>query len=116
MSGLLPDYGNQAKTYDETRSASPSVLVPLREALAGAPGPRLLDIGGGTGNYAVALRERGFAPTVLDLNEGMLERARGKDLPTVLGDAAALPFPDESWDAATMIAMLHHVPDWRAAV
>ena len=111
------DYSRQALTYDTTRGASPSVLAPLLEALAGAPGPRLLDIGGGTGNYAVALRERGgFQPTVLDLSEAMLERARGKDLPTVVGDAAALPYPDESWDAAIMIAMLHHVPDWRAAI
>ena len=35
---LLRDYSNQARTYDETRAASPSVLGPLREALAGAPG------------------------------------------------------------------------------
>ena len=110
------DYSRQALTYDTTRGASPSVLAPVLEALAGAPGPRLLDIGGGTGNYSVALQERGFQPTVLDVNEPMLERARGKGLPTVVGDAAALPFADESWDAATMIAMLHHVPDWRAAV
>lgn len=110
------DYSRQALTYDTTRAASPSVVRPLLEALDGVPGPRLLDIGGGTGNYAVALREHGFAPTVLDVSEPMLERARAKGLPTVLGDAAELPFPDESWDAAAMISMLHHVPDWRAAI
>ena len=110
------DYSRQALTYDTTRAASPSVVAPLLTALDGAPGPRLLDIGGGTGNYALAVRERGFEPTVCDLNEGMLERARAKGLPTVAGDAAALPFPDASWDAATMISMLHHVPDPRAAL
>jgi len=45
---------SQAKRYDETRSASPSVLRPLRQALEGATGRRVADIGGGTGNYAVA--------------------------------------------------------------
>ena len=54
---LLPDYTRQAERYDETRAASPSVLAPLREALHGAPGRRLADIGGGTDNYALGLSE-----------------------------------------------------------
>ena len=57
MSGLLPDYGTQARTYDQTRSASPSVLRPLREAIGPHPPPPrtpLLDVGGGTRNYAAA--------------------------------------------------------------
>jgi hypothetical protein len=45
----LGDYSKQARAYDTTRGASPSVLAPLRDALAGAPGTALLDIGGGTG-------------------------------------------------------------------
>lgn len=49
---LLPDYSRQALTYDNTGAASPSVLGPLQAALKGAPGKRLADIGGGTGNYA----------------------------------------------------------------
>jgi demethylmenaquinone methyltransferase/2-methoxy-6-polyprenyl-1,4-benzoquinol methylase len=109
------DYTRQARTYDTTRAASPSVLGPLLEALEGA-GPNLLDVGGGTGNYAAALRRHGFQPTVFDLNEAMLEHARLKDLPTVVGDATALPFADDTWDAVTLISMLHHVPDWRAAL
>jgi ubiquinone/menaquinone biosynthesis C-methylase UbiE len=52
---LLPDYSGQAQRYDETRSASPSVLRALRAALKDAPGIRLADLGGGTGNYALAL-------------------------------------------------------------
>lgn len=110
------EYSRQARTYDTTRAASPSVLAPLLEALRGAPGPRLLDVGGGTGNYAQALREHGFQPTVLDLNEAMLAHARAKDLPAVTGDATALPFADASWDAVMLVSMLHHVPDWEAAL
>lgn len=59
------DYSVQARTYDRTRSASPSVLGPLRAALAPDPGSRLLDVGGGTGNYAAALRDDGFEPVVV---------------------------------------------------
>jgi SAM-dependent methyltransferase len=109
-------YDRQAETYDTTRGASPSVLTPLQDALAGAPGRELVDIGGGTGNYAQALREHGWDPIVVDVNRAMLARARAKGLRTLQADAAALPLPARSADAAMLVAMLHHVPDWRAAV
>jgi ubiquinone/menaquinone biosynthesis C-methylase UbiE len=113
---LLPDYSRQAEHYDETRAASPSVLEQLRWALAGAPGSRLADIGGGTGNYALALKEEGWDPVVVDRSPAMLKRAAAKGLETVQADAQALPFPDSSFDAATLISMLHHVEDRRLAL
>jgi ubiquinone/menaquinone biosynthesis C-methylase UbiE len=109
MSGILRDYSQQAKTYDQTRSASPSVLGPLREALDGAPGRGLLDVGGGTGNYAAALREEGWEPVVSDRSPDMLARAAAKGLQTVEADAQALPFDDGSFDAVMCVCMLHHV-------
>jgi demethylmenaquinone methyltransferase/2-methoxy-6-polyprenyl-1,4-benzoquinol methylase len=111
MSGLLPDYGNQARTYDSTRSASPSVLAPLREALREAPGNRLLDVGGGTGNYALALRDDSWDVVVCDRSPDMLARAAAKGLRTVEADAQQLPFADASFDAVICVSMLHHVGD-----
>jgi SAM-dependent methyltransferase len=107
--GLLPDYSQQATGYDSTRGASPSVLSPLRRALDGAPGRRLLDIGGGTGNYALALAQEGWQPTVLDRSAAMLDQARAKGLRTVPGNAQELPLADRSFDAVMLISMLHHV-------
>jgi SAM-dependent methyltransferase len=72
--GLLPDYSCQGERYDESRAASPSVVRALREALDGAPGRRLIDIGGGTGNYALALRAQGWEPIVVDRSPEMLAR------------------------------------------
>lgn len=108
---LLPDYSHQAQTYDETRAASPSLLGPLREALDGAPGRRLADIGGGTGNYALALRDAGWDPVVVDREPAMLAQAAAKGLETVCADACRLPFTDASIDAAMLVSMLHHVQD-----
>jgi ubiquinone/menaquinone biosynthesis C-methylase UbiE len=113
---LLRDYSRQAQTYDETRSASPSVLGPLREALAGAPGRRLADVGGGTGNYSRALRDEGWDPVVVDRESAMLARAAAKGLETIGGDARRLPLGDESVDAAMLVSMLHHVEDPAAAL
>ncbi|MGH2727360.1 MAG: class I SAM-dependent methyltransferase, partial [Actinomycetota bacterium] len=75
------DYREQAARYDRTRGASPSILEPLLRALEGAPGGRVLDVCGGTGNYAAAFRERGWEPVLLDLSQEMLLHARAKDLP-----------------------------------
>jgi ubiquinone/menaquinone biosynthesis C-methylase UbiE len=113
---LLRDYSNQARTYDETRGASPSVLGPLREALEGAPGRRLVDVGGGTGNYARALRDDGWNPLVVDREPAMLDRAAAKGLETLEADAQRLPLPDEHADAVMLVSMLHHVEDPRAAI
>jgi ubiquinone/menaquinone biosynthesis C-methylase UbiE len=113
---LLPDYAHQAERYDETRAASPSVLEQLRHALEGAPGRRLVDIGGGTGNYARALLQEGWEPVVVDRSVAMLARAAAKGLETVEADAQRLPFEDASFDAAMMISMLHHVEDRGAAL
>jgi SAM-dependent methyltransferase len=113
---LLDDYSNQARTYDRTRAASPSVLSPLREALKGAPGRRLADIGGGTGNYARALRDEGWDPVVVDREPAMLARAAAKGLDTIEADAQRLPLADESVDAVMLVSMLHHVEDQSAAL
>jgi demethylmenaquinone methyltransferase/2-methoxy-6-polyprenyl-1,4-benzoquinol methylase len=108
---ILPDYSRQASTYDSTRAASPSVLAPLRHALRGAPGRRLADIGGGTGNYALALQREGWQPLVLDRSAAMVARAAAKGLRITYGDALALPFADASFDAAMLVSMLHHTGD-----
>src|SRR3954469_10030253 len=113
---LLRDYTNQGRTYDEPRAASPSVLGPLREALAGAPGRRLADIGGGTGNYARALRAAGWDPVVVDRQPEMLARAAAKGLETIEADARRLPLADASVDAAMLVSMLHHVEHPEAAL
>jgi len=111
VSGVLRDYSRQAETYDATRSASPSVLGPLRAALKGAPGHRLVDVGGGTGNYARALRDDGWDPLLVDRSPAMLARAREKGLKTLEGDAQQLPLADECADAVMLVSMLHHVDD-----
>lgn len=110
------DYSLQAQTYDRTRAASPSVVDPLRAFLAPAPGRRVIDVGGGTGNYAIALGHLAFDPVVVDRSAEMLVAAAAKGLATVRGDADALPLAEASVPAVMMVSMLHHVPNWRDAL
>ncbi|WP_020221539.1 class I SAM-dependent methyltransferase, partial [Halarchaeum acidiphilum] len=74
----------------------------------------VLDLAGGTGRTADALRERSDANpdldvTVLDAARGMLREARAKDLPVVRGDATRLPVADASVDAVVATDALHHL-------
>lgn len=93
------------------------MLGALLRALGPANGRSLLDIGGGTGNYSVALRKAGFRVTLAELSEAMLRRAAAKlgAAAVVQGDALRLPFRDASFDCATSINVSHHL-DWRAHV
>src|SRR4029453_2980759 len=101
-----------AKKYDNTRGASPSVLRPLREALGPPNGRSLLDVGGGTGNYSVALLDAGFRVNHCDPSVGMVQRAASKMGPTVVADGQHLPFRENAFDCAVAIKVMNHVPVW----
>ena len=68
-------------------------------------GDRVLDAACGTGDLAIADLKAGAGKvTGLDFSEKMLERARAKhaSIEWVQGDMLALPFADETFDAATV--------------
>jgi demethylmenaquinone methyltransferase/2-methoxy-6-polyprenyl-1,4-benzoquinol methylase len=68
------------------------------------PGSQALDVATGTGDLAIALARRGADVVGSDFSEGMLERARAKsgDVRWEQANALALPYPDNSFDAATV--------------
>jgi demethylmenaquinone methyltransferase/2-methoxy-6-polyprenyl-1,4-benzoquinol methylase len=77
----------------------------LAAAAAVRPGDRVLDAACGTGDLALADADAGAREVVgLDFSTRMLERARTKSeqIDWVQGDMLALPFPDASFDAATV--------------
>jgi demethylmenaquinone methyltransferase/2-methoxy-6-polyprenyl-1,4-benzoquinol methylase len=83
------------------------------------PGDRVLDACCGTGDLAIAARRQGAGEVVgLDFSEQMLERARRKapEINWVQGDALALPFDDESFDAATVGFGVRNVDDLEGAI
>ncbi len=84
----------------------------MMDWLAPRAGQQLLDVAGGTGDIAFRfLKRAGHATaTVLDLTEPMLIEGRKRaeadrlsdSLTWVVGDAMALPFPDNSFDVYTI--------------
>ncbi|HKZ54595.1 MAG TPA: class I SAM-dependent methyltransferase [Anaerolineales bacterium] len=83
-------------------------------------GERLLDVGAGAGRHAP--RYQGFRQVVLlDYARSQLEQARmrlaqGDRFLYVVADVYNLPFAARSFDAATMIRVLHHLADPPAAL
>ena len=68
------------------------------------PGSKVLDVATGTGDLAIEAASRGAQVIGSDFSEGMLERARVK-APAITfeqGDALALTYGDDTFDAATV--------------
>jgi demethylmenaquinone methyltransferase/2-methoxy-6-polyprenyl-1,4-benzoquinol methylase len=86
------------------------------------PGAGVVDVACGTGRLSALLAERvgPFGRVVgVDLSEGMIERARSDYRDVVqlrfeVGNALSLPFPDGSFDAATIAFGLRNLADFAA--
>lgn len=98
----------------------------LRGILGPAPGDRVLEIGPGTGYYTLDLAEwvrPDGQVDVFDIQQEMLdhtmERAAERGLTNLRptrGDARALPYGDDSFDAAVLVTVLGEIPDQDAAL
>lgn len=98
----------------------------LLELLAPLPGEQMLEVGPGTGHYAVPVAARLGAAgrlDIFDIQQAMLDhtvaaaerRGLSNVVPT-LGDARSLPYPDASFDGAYLVTVLGEVPDPKQAL
>jgi len=104
-----------AAVYDETRSLSPKVMSHVLGILVDQLlSKKVLEVGVGTGRYAVPLQKSGLDVVGVDISHKMVELGLGKGLRNVvLADGARLPFTPRAFDLSTSNHMLHLVPDWR---
>ena len=121
-----------AGVYDQARTnvtaSDEAVLLPLlRAALAGTPGPRVLDVATGTARVPLLLAAQPWfdgAIDALDLTPAMLARAQAKLAAAGLearvmlrqGDAGHLPWPDASFDLVISLEALEFFPRPRRAL
>lgn len=97
-------------------------LEAARDAIeTGARRPKALDFGCGSGNLTRHLLNVGCEVIAADVSPGFLrlieERFGGKPVSTLLMNGSDLrEIPDESFDFIATYSVLHHIPDYLAAV
>lgn len=106
-------YDEIGLAYDTTRKADPEIVNRLYHHLQLDKGAKVLDIGCGTGNYTVALNQRGLSMTGMDISSTMIDGARMKDpdMHWVKGDSSSLPFEDCTFNGAISSMVIHHYKD-----
>jgi SAM-dependent methyltransferase len=98
----------------------------LKAVLEAKQGERVLEVGPGTGYYTLDVAEwvgPDGSVDILDLQQEMLDhtmrRAAERNLVNITptrSDATALPFEDETFDAAFLVTVLGEIPDQDAAL
>ncbi|TWJ19369.1 methyltransferase family protein [Geobacter argillaceus] len=105
----------QGRIADSLRSCLASLVT-------GAVAPRVLDFGAGTGNLTRQLLSLGATVVAADVSEGCLRELRtstGRQhcLETTVLNGRDLAWADSaSFDLVATYSVLHHVPDYLAAV
>jgi SAM-dependent methyltransferase len=103
-----------ARPYrDAFSSLTVQSVAPLLDAIAVAPGLRLLDVACGPGDAAAAAALRGARVTGTDFAAAMVEQASRlhPGLTFQTGDAEALPFEDAGFDAVIINFGVLHFSD-----
>lgn len=83
----------------------------LPRELMGRFRPKIvLDLGGGSGDFASSLMEGGSTSVISLDNDLEILKNRVEGVQAILGDATNLPLKDSSIDGVTARAILHHFP------
>jgi SAM-dependent methyltransferase len=98
----------------------------LYEILEPKPGERVLEVGPGTGYYTLDVAEwvkPDGRVDILDIQQQMLDHTMGRagergltNITPTQSDASAMPYEDESFDAAFLVTVLGEIPDPDAAL
>lgn len=89
----------------------------ILDLLGDVAGRRVLDVGCGDGELAIALWCRGAQVVGIDASTAMIAAARrrarreGADVPFLVAAAQGLPFPQHSFDRVVAITILCFIPD-----
>jgi SAM-dependent methyltransferase len=118
---ILKHYTEGNEEHRLTRSLGRLEMIRTWEILERylpPPPARIVDVGGGTGVYALPLAGLGYHVHLIDAVPFHVERAqilsRASDTPlsgAAVGDARSLALPDATFDAVLLFGPLYHLTD-----
>jgi ubiquinone/menaquinone biosynthesis C-methylase UbiE len=117
-----PDYAaSYGKYRTQTTETTAALLQSVLRYVPSSPRARVIDIGCGTGRYALLLASVSEAQIfATDLSRAMVEQGRdkddSKDVCWFLSDACGIPFVGESVDVVLLFLVLHVVKDSKKAL
>jgi SAM-dependent methyltransferase len=117
------NFDRAAGYYDATRALPETTMAQFTALLAAELAERqpCLEIGVGTGRFALPLRGAGIAIAGTDISGAMLRRLAAnaggdRAFPLAQADATRLPFAAGTFGSVLAVHVLHLIPDWRVAV
>lgn len=109
--------------YDSTRALSAMAMASVLAQVVPEIQPlgRCLEIGVGTGRFALPLADIGVEMAGIDLSRPMLLKLVSKaggtpPFPVAEADATRLPFRDAVFGSALSVHVLHLIPDWETVL
>jgi SAM-dependent methyltransferase len=87
------------------------ILRQRERALLNRPPGRILDVGCGSGDFLVALRDRGWEVYGTEFSETAAGLARARGITVANSAASLVEFPDGYFDAVTLWHVLEHLPE-----
>ncbi len=107
-------YRHAARWYDHVFGAMNAGLRGIGlKMFPPRQGMEVLDVGCGTGIQLASYQRSGCRVTGIDASPAMLEMARrrlGQGASLTVGDAAAMPYPDQAFDLVLAATALHEMP------
>jgi SAM-dependent methyltransferase len=117
------NFDRAAGYYDATRALPEAAMTELTGVLAAELAGRqpCLEIGVGTGRFALPLRAAGITMAGTDISGAMLRRLAANaggasPFPLAQADATRQPFAAGAFGSVLAVHVLHLIPDWRIAV
>lgn len=114
---MRTQYDLIGRDYSRTRKSDPRIVAALLDILTSAKASTIVDVGAGTGSYALVLAEHGYR--VLAVEPSAVMRSQAIAHPAIKwieADAENLPLPDRSADAAIIMLAFHHFQDYQQAL
>lgn len=109
---------NPQEEWDRLGRHKIELAVTMRTFAEYFPSPPavILDVGGGPGRYSIALAQKNYTVTLMDISQKSLEFAREKAQEAgvevagyVHGNALTLPFPEGMFDIILLMGPLYHL-------